>query len=154
MSLLEREERRLEDERRTLEGAWRAIWPEKMEALGGAGAPEARVEWRERIDALFALYAQQREHAAAWTRECEARSAAVLALRELLWAGESGIGSEDEGLEGWIERAEIEQARRTAERERARDRVQARERAQSRQNAVRQVSDGYATTVPSFAISG
>ena len=130
VSLLEREERRLEDERRTLEGAWRAIWPEKMEALGGAGAPEARVEWRERIDALFALYAQQREHAAAWTRECEARSAAVLALRELLWAGESGIGSDDEGLEGWIERAEIEQARRTAERERARDRVQARERAQ------------------------
>lgn len=124
---LEREAVRHEEAWRALDSDWRAIWPE---ALGGPGAPESRIEWRERVDGLFALYARSRELDVAWVRERAAQSVAVRAIREALCPGESAEGSVDEGLEGWIERAELELGRRTAERARAREQAQLRAQAE------------------------
>jgi len=125
---VEVEAARRDTERDALEAAWQAVWPEALVATGGLGEPEARIEWRERVNELFALYARRRELEAVMGREQAARGLAVRAIREELCADRAG--SEDERLEGWIERGELEHARRMAEQVRARDRAQAREQAQ------------------------
>lgn len=125
---LEGEETRREVERGGLEAAWRAVWPEAFVAAEGPGEPEARIEWRERVDELFALYARRRELETAVGKERATRGIAVRAIREALGGVIAGI-DDDERLEGWIERGEIEYSRRMAEQAEARDRAQAREQA-------------------------
>jgi uncharacterized protein YhaN len=130
---LEREEGLHDAARHALEAAWKALWPA---ALGDPGAPEARIEWRERADALFALRARARELEAQSARALGSRRDALAAIREALGRDASNALAERERLDPWIERGEEELERRMAARAAQTARVQAWEQAREQLERV------------------
>lgn len=133
LAQLDHEADRADEDGRALALSWQAIWPEAMSALGGPGTPEARLEWRDRVEGLFGLYARRRELEAAIAREEAARCETVLGIRAVLAPEDRAEASRDEKLEAWLERGERELLRRTDARALAKERDQARAQAEARQ---------------------
>lgn len=123
---LEREEHLHAEAGRGLEADWRAIWPA---VLGEPGAPDARIEWREQVDALFALRARARDLELQLDRARESRREAAGAIRGVLALDPPAASLEQERIDAWIERGEDELARRTAARAAQQTRIQAFEQA-------------------------
>ncbi len=132
---LERDEQRRDADGRGLEAAWQALW---RAPLGAPGIPEARLEWRVRVDKLFELLGRSRELEEKLARLEASRREARLPMLALLAFGEVFDEAAIPRLDVWIERAESERSRRMADREGERAEAQACEQAERQiERAVR-----------------